>query len=84
MARNSLSPSDPLLQYSRPLTNNDQLGKILRNAQRHRLFPLKRKQQLVLVTVDVIFLALTPANMIPPDVLKQKLIVSLNRPLRSP
>lgn len=73
MARNSLSPSEPLAQYSRPLPNNDQMGKIIKNPQRHSLLPLKRKKQLALVTTDLIFLAPTPANVVTPDILKQKL-----------
>lgn len=73
VARNSLFPSEPLAPYCCPLTNNDQLGKTIRNPHRCRLLPLKRKQQLALVTIDLIFLAPTSANVISPDVLKQKL-----------
>jgi len=50
MARNSLSPSKPLAQYSRPLTNNDYLGKIIRNPQRRSFLSLKREKQLALVS----------------------------------
>lgn len=34
---------------------------------------LKRKQQVALATIDLIFLASTPANVISSEVLKQKL-----------
>lgn len=76
MARDAFSPPMPLAQYSKPLTNNGQLRKIMRNKKKKKkptLLSLKRKQQLVLATVDLIFLAPTPADVISSDVLKTEI-----------
>lgn len=70
VARDAFSPPTPLAHYSKALKNNGQLRKIMRNQKRPRLLSLKEKQQLALATTDLIFLAPTPANVIPSDVLK--------------
>lgn len=73
VAGDAFSPPMCLAHYSKLLTNNGQLRKIMRNQKRPRFLSLKRKQQLALATTDLILLAPTPANVIPSDVLKQKL-----------
>lgn len=55
------------------------------NPQRWSLLHMKGKQQLALMTVDLIFLALTPADMIPSWLFKTEIkIVSFFFPFHSP
>lgn len=57
----------------------------MRNPQRWSLLHMKGKQQLALMTVDLIFLALTPADMIPSWLFKTEIkIVSFFLPFHSP
>lgn len=57
----------------------------MRNPQRWSLLHMKGKQQLTLMTIDLMFLVLTPANTIPSWLFKTEIkIVSFFLPFHSP